>query len=838
MLVGEFVAVSVGPLFGCGVRAGGDLVCWSDAPVPDTPLPGPFVDVAAGREQVCAVHVRGEITCWGDQVTEDWRAPRGPFASVSVGGTDFFGPSACGVRTDGGAVCWGPGPSLWQPEGVFESVSVGGWYSCGLRSDGEVRCWDIAGDPLEIPGGRFVSIAAANWYACGVRVGGNLECWGQQEPAECLGLLFCWGWEAYPGFAPAGPFAAVATAVDPFGEFPTQICAVRVAGDVVCWNGWGEETGVPPAGEFVALDSSSGLWCGLRPGGTVTCWGLLDWEEGSARPVWRPAQGTFATLSVGTGHACGLRSGGEVACWGADRYGETRAPSGEFASVSAGRYFSCGLRADGEAECWGTNQWWEAAPPPGPFGAVYAGSEYACGIRLNRSVECWGRDSEDSGRDLPGEFAVLDLASSCGLRPGGELACWGSDAPAPDALPGGSFSSISGDCGLRPSGDVVCWAGMTDRTLPSGSLAISTSGRTVCAIRADRTVECSSEDWLAEVAQTEQREPDGDAVAVASRSWNHTGPRADRVRWLTPEGIADGMQWVQEPLPAGPFASLGAAGQCGIRPTGHIDCWGGVEARLGGAGPLESVTRRFDYWCGLGPERHLDCAGATNSNHEHGSTGTWSDDYPAPLGEFVDVAVGIDRACAIRATTGEIVCWGPWADIENQRPPGGAFAAITIGVRPQRSGGRYADYFEHTCAIAAGGGELACWGDDHRGQTRVPPARLAAGPYPDIVAGGEHTCALRDSGEIICWGDNRFGQAEAPAGVYTALTAGRWHTCALTVDSDAVCWGDGIADAYIDPPDGTPNIAAPTGPFTAISAGDHHTCALRADGELACWLSY
>ena len=655
----------------------------------------------------------------------------------------------------------------------------------------------------------------------------------------------CWGWEAYPGFAPEGPFTAVAAAWEFYGEFPTQLCAVRLAGDVRCWNGPVMDTLLPPVGAFDTMDASTHLACGLRLGGEATCWGFLDWQPGRLEPRWEPAAGAFVSLSVGTSHACGLRAGGEVSCWGADMYGETSAPSGEFAGVSAGEHLSCGLRLDGTVECWGANQWWQASPLPGTFDAVDAGAGYACGIRPGGRVECWGNDP-GGALDPPGVFAAVDLASSCGLRPDGALACWGTSAPAPEALPDGPFESISGytgansgrsgGCGLRPNGDVACWGDLADWE-PEGSFRAVIVGPQTCGVRIDNAVVCRPRPWP-DASQPERSQSSGDAIAVFRWPSDSITPLAAWARDLRAEGIPNRLLWVQEPPPAGPFAALAGGALCGIRPGGRLGCWGDAEPRLDRAESYDYVTRRFDYWCGIDTSRRLDCAGATDSHQQGASEGVWSDDYPSPPGTFVDVAVGLDRACAIRGDTGEIECWGPAALADEHRPPSGTFTAISIGMSQEQVGDYYPRYFEHTCAIAADTGEIICWGDNRNGQTRVPPARLAAGPYRDIAAGGEHTCALRHTGEIICWGDNRHGQTEAPAGVHTALTAGRWHTCALTVDSDAVCWGDGIADGYIDPPDGILNIAAPTGSFTAISAGDHHTCALRADGELACWLSY
>ena len=110
-------------------------------------------------------------------------APSGVFSSVSAGGLH-----SCGVRVDGGVVCWGTdldGNYVGQadaPSGVFSSVSAGGLHSCGVRVDGGVVCWG-SNDYGEsnVPSGVFSSVSAGNEHSCGVRVDGGVVCWGLND---------------------------------------------------------------------------------------------------------------------------------------------------------------------------------------------------------------------------------------------------------------------------------------------------------------------------------------------------------------------------------------------------------------------------------------------------------------------------------------------------------------------------------------------------------------------------------------------------------------------------------------------------------------------------------
>jgi alpha-tubulin suppressor-like RCC1 family protein len=132
-----------------------------------------------------------------------------------------------------------------------------------------------------------------------------------------------------------------------------------------------------------------------------------------------------------------------------------------------------------------------------------------------------------------------------------------------------------------------------------------------------------------------------------------------------------------------------------------------------------------------------------------------------------------------------------------------------------------------------------------------------------VVAGGDHTCALLDTGAVRCWGDNTAGQLgygntndigddELPSSVAAVnvggsvqqLAAGGAHTCAL-LDTGAVrCWGEnssgqlgygntnGIGGSETPASAGNVNVG---GTVLHITAGLDHTCALLAGGAVRCW---
>ena len=89
-----------------------------------------------------------------------------------------------------------------------------------------------------------------------------------------------------------------------------------------------------------------------------------------------PPDGSFVSVSVGWIHACGVRPDGSVVCWGYDGHGEASPAAGTFASVSAGTHHTCGVRMDGWVSCWGYGGHGQSRPPTGTFASVSEGGTH------------------------------------------------------------------------------------------------------------------------------------------------------------------------------------------------------------------------------------------------------------------------------------------------------------------------------------------------------------------------------------------------------------------------------------------------------------------------------
>lgn len=187
---------------------------------------------------------------------------------------------------------------------------------------------------------------------------------------------------------------------------------------------------------------------------------------------------------------------------------------------------------------------------------------------------------------------------------------------------------------------------------------------------------------------------------------------------------------------------------------------------------------------------------------------------------------------------------------------------------------------QHACALTSRG-RVFCWGGG-LGRGERPPADdlLYSVPWPidtsqtpglrrnnvvSLSAGGNHSCALTDSGRAFCWGSNQFGQlgdgsdnahSWVPVRVQTrgvpglrpnnvvSISAGTGHTCALNDRGRAYCWGDNRWGQLGDGTTESRNIPVPvdtgTTGFTgrnlaAIAPGGGHTCALTDRSRAFCW---
>ncbi|MDH5672520.1 MAG: hypothetical protein OEZ06_10250 [Myxococcales bacterium] len=298
---------------------------------------------------------------------------------------------------------------------------------------------------------------------------------------------------------------------------------------------------------------------------------------------------------------------------------------------------------------------------------------------------------------------------------------------------------------------------------------------------------------------------------------------------------------------------VGWSHSCALMNEGVVRCWGSADKGRLGYGNLESIGDDESPWS----------AGHVN------------------IGEAVfDIEAGGYHSCVL-LERGRLRCWGAGArgqlgtastaDVGASETPA-VLGDVAIGgpVRAMALGR------QHSCVLLDDGA-VRCFGDNSFGQLGYGHVDLVGddeapeeagdlylgGLVRQLVAGGDHSCALLESGEVRCWGDNsagqlgyghrsRVGDDELPGevgpvqlpGQVVALAAGDRHSCALLVGGGVSCWGHGGSGrlGYGN----TANVGDDETPVSvglvdlgeaalSVHAGGYHSCAMIQGGGIRCW---
>jgi len=296
----------------------------------------------------------------GGPVTPD-AAFDGDVGTVPWVAVDALGRTACAVRADGLAMCWGQGWVDIQvlPTRLASIRSGGETRACGLDADGVIQCFfgDFGPGPFPVewspPAGRFEELALHLDAACALDAAGIATCWANDRPS------------------PTNPVFPAPTS-EPLVRVSlySEACAVTAIGTGLCWTPFYEGPPQPPAvpaGAYSLIDMDGAGWCGLTTDGEVSCWSeSAEWLA----MMGTPPTGPFVELSVDF-PTCALRPTGEAVCWG-QRWltGPTPGPLAAFqpaderyAHMTTGGGFFCGILLDGRLSCWGENGHGQTSPP-------------------------------------------------------------------------------------------------------------------------------------------------------------------------------------------------------------------------------------------------------------------------------------------------------------------------------------------------------------------------------------------------------------------------------------------------------------------------------------------
>ncbi len=314
---------------------------------------------------------------------------------------------------------------------------------------------------------------------------------------------------------------------------------------------------------------------------------------------------------------------------------------------------------------------------------------------------------------------------------------------------------------------------------------------------------------------------------------------------------------------------------CILTINGNVMCWGEAgEGQLGYGNTLQLYEPKIPGQGGDDPSDPSDPVDDADVNVDIG-------------GIAVQIASKFTHSCAL-LDGGQVRCWGRGADGQlgygRCNPDDNAYCTVGDDETPASVGDvplggnavQVATGGNHTCALLDTGG-VRCWGRGSEGQLGYAstedvgddevPAEQGdidlGGNAVQITAGGNHTCALLDSGNVRCWGDGATGRLgygntsiigdnEHPSaagdidlgGPAVQVAAGSEHTCALLQGGTVRCWGNGqygrlgYGNTRIIGDGETPREAgdiALGGPAEYISAGRDFTCAILNSGAVRCW---
>ena len=296
-----------------GVDAGSDTDVSVDARNDAPGVKARWDSLAIGRAHACVLRDDNSITCVGDNSKGQGDVPPGQYSGVAAGGDVTCGTliDKSDFNNNGKLVCWGDnahGQASPPPEVKYLST-LGGQHGCGLQSDATtVVCWgDNSHGQATPPAGRqFFGMVAGRNHTCGLEwidrtaYTERIVCWGdnslgQTVPPDlqvhglvnmaaggdhtCIGLgpgvggeIWCWGdHSSGQSTPPSGAFSSLAVAAG-------HACAIdRITSKVVCWgNEWGDNTPIPPGGQFNNVFGSDYRMCAWMNDGSglpPICWG-------------------------------------------------------------------------------------------------------------------------------------------------------------------------------------------------------------------------------------------------------------------------------------------------------------------------------------------------------------------------------------------------------------------------------------------------------------------------------------------------------------------------------------------------------------------------------------
>jgi alpha-tubulin suppressor-like RCC1 family protein len=506
--------VTIGESHACGVRSNGTLFCWGNNVSGRTGFgtntgntsyamqvgtDSDWLTASAGWASTCGIRraspgaAYGSLWCWGraaeGQLGNGTTSPEAT-APVRVG-TDsdwadvtVSNKTACAVRTNGLASCWGSGtegmlgtgstttvssPTPMATTTAWAGLALGMNNACGTTPAGELWCWgtllsnsgnladreEDSDIPLEsaLPKSTVFSVPAIR--------GANYQV------SPLTGGVGAWGTDGYASTGYNSTLRTVtASSAAPYVQISNgyaHTCGRSTEGRIWCW---GNNT----QGQLGNGNNTTSNATAVQVSGAYTDW------------VWVTAGSSDVSTE---GHTCGIRNeaSGRIAyCWGQGGLGRLgnnattnrNVPalvSGGYTDwlrLAAGEEHTCGIRGStstgaGSLWCWGAgvggalgrNSTTQANVPAQVVGDgsdiftdwidVSIGRNATCAVRATGALYCWGASNSGTNGNLAAdrwnptqigdasdwESVSVGMSHACGIRRDAlgdaSIECWGGN---------------------------------------------------------------------------------------------------------------------------------------------------------------------------------------------------------------------------------------------------------------------------------------------------------------------------------------------------------------------------------------------------------------------------
>ena len=337
---------------------------------------------------------------------------------------------------------------------AIQNISFKMGTACAVRGDGAARCWGFSSSNWDqskkaVTGPLNQLISESNGLNCALNQTGTVYCWGLAKNVANLGR----GGLQDPG-DPKTP-VAVLTNVAQLDIGNGTVCALTLDGDVYCWGGGYDLrpstldpkldrptkiTNLPKIKQISVGDAHS---CAVGIDRSIWCWGSFKYgSDGTGRNTDFRSEAPFRVeipmggatqVSVGLRSACAVSvRSASVYCWGLNDHGQignnnkgnnalfpqkVLLEDGEMArQVAAGDGYACAMLTSGAARCWGSN-----------LSGTLGNGERRIGGEAKPVIV-----QDRSKREFFGFKGIVASAepyynASCGWGEGNHVWCWGDD---------------------------------------------------------------------------------------------------------------------------------------------------------------------------------------------------------------------------------------------------------------------------------------------------------------------------------------------------------------------------------------------------------------------------